>query len=89
MKTLPSSIKLKAYIRIDSEYKGKSKFPFFMDLKAGDHITIIYHLKSTSKYGDMFAPEIRLQKFTKADIHFDTTAGKLLRYLSNIDYTEI
>lgn len=82
-------MKLTSLIKLTSKYKGKSKLEFFQNLEPGDFISVEYELTPASKYGDMFAAQIKLRKMHLTDISITLPVGNLLKYLQKIDYYEL
>jgi hypothetical protein len=79
---------LKRDIEILEEYKGKSKFEFWHNLKVGDIVTIYMNLKPTgSNRGRIYAPDV----YAKNDREgvFGTSINSFQGYLSQIKYKEL
>lgn len=80
-------MKLTATILCNSPYMGKSKFPFWTNIKAGEKLTITLELISLNSGRRIYSPTYNI-KNEKGNT-FRCTNGELLNYLEKLVYEQI
>ena len=84
-----TNMKLTNKIVVTKKYDGKSKFPFWENIKEGDMLEVSLDLKPTGHgYGGRtYAPTISIKNISTDEI-FKDTINSFQKYLGKISYKE-
>ena len=80
---------LKNRVFVTDTYKGKSKFPFFQNIRIGDLLEVSTKIHRIRSGGNgLYATTIFLKNLRTEEV-FDTTMNMAAGYLDQIKYNEI
>lgn len=76
-----------------TDYKGKSKFLFWNDIKKGDIFNFMLNIQKIRRNdGSLHATQIIVDKYDKDGMYINkaiVTINELVRYLNNFEFEEV
>lgn len=83
-------MKLKGRVKVNSRYKGRSKFEFWKGLVEGDEIEMSVTIVDVGRMKNrLYATVIYFSKVGNVDAKFSCSITEAAKYLEKIDYIEL
>jgi hypothetical protein len=85
-------MKLRGKVKVNSRYKGRSKFEFWKGLVEGDEIEMsvtIVDVGRSRMSGRLYSTVIYFSKVGNVDEKFSCSITEAVKYLEKVDYIEL
>ena len=77
-------LELRQKIQLNSKYKAKSKFQFWMELEVGDILEIRMPISDITSRG--YVPRLKIKNINKEKWISDISLTEMSRYLNHLNY---